>query len=466
MSEFEQSFKSATNAFGGTFGTSQGEIYAKNIENAIGNAHRILLGEANHRVNVSEDYLKGWLAEQWHAETLKVSAAARGRDDVWARVQSNNTPGEDVLFGNADQSFVAEVKYYKTGEDTAKAISRPDYENSFKVIPGDQKEDVINAAERLAIKNQVNRPEQADHYQDTAERASDRLHVGNASSKPLDEQIAKEMAKEFKRDGDIDPKKYGLASENFVEWTDIARQSGEAALHAAVLSAAISAAPYIWACIEKSIKEGKISLDSLTSNSPDILFAAGAAGLRGGIAACLTASCKTGLLGESLKSLSPVAIGMATTITINTISHAIRLRNGKISKNEFAFNCLRDTFVLASSMGGAYIGQMLIPIPILGSLAGNIVGATLGSVVFYGTNHIMLGMCVENGWTFFGLVDQNYSIPEDILKKSGFDLIQLNRFSPSIFEYHRFSYNKFEFNKLEIAQVKRGMITCRAVGYV
>ncbi|WP_156932864.1 hypothetical protein [Desulfonatronum lacustre] len=466
MNSFEYYFRSVNDQSGGTLGTFHGTNYIQEVESAINNANRALQNEASHRSNVSVDYLKGWLAEQWHAETLKVNASAKGRDDIWAKVQSNNTPGEDVLFGNANKSFVAEVKYYRTGEDTAKAISRPDYENSFKVVPGDQKEVVIHAAERLAIKNQVNRPEQAAHYHDTANRASDRLHVDNVSSRPLDEHVAKDMSKDFKRDGDIDLEKYGLLSKNFVEWTDIARESGEAALHAAALSAAITAAPYIWACIDKSFKEGSINLDSLTNNSQNVLFGAGAAGLRGGIAACLTASCKSGLLGESLKSISPFAIGMATTIAINTISHSIQLRNGKISKNEFSFYCLRDTFILSSSISGAYIGQLLIPIPILGSIAGNIVGATLGSVIFYGTNHIMLGLCVKNGWTFFGIVDQNYTISEAILKKSGFDMIQLKNFNTHFFEYNRFNYDKFEFNKLEISQVKRGMISCRAVGYV
>jgi hypothetical protein len=290
--------------------------------------------------------------------------------------------------------------------------------------------------------------------------------VRNATSKPLDEKEAKEMAKDFKRDGDIDPDNYGLNSENVVVWSDVARQAGEAALHAAALSAALSAAPHIWVTLKEYIETGEIDTRTLAERGRTVLLGAGTAGLRGGVAAGLTAACKTGLIGDALKGISPTAIGMATTITLNAIDYSIKLQQGKISSQEFAHHCLRDTFVLTSGMCGAAVGQLIIPIPMLGALAGNLVGSTFGAVVFEGANQVVLGICVESGWTFFGMVKQNYIVSEDVLRHAGYDLFSTHSFPKQSFSTGGFSVQSFNVNSLNFTPVRRGVISCNAVGYL
>jgi hypothetical protein len=464
MKSFEDGYSRVFDNMGGILGTFESARYASNVESAVENAINALRQEAKHRSNVSEDYLKGWLAEQWHAETLKISGAARGRSDVWANVPGDNGPG-DVRFGGATSTSEAQVKYFKTGEDTAKAISRPEYKGMDKVVPSDQVDDVKETASHLAQKNQMNRPEQAANYQDTADHSSDRLEVGNASSKPLAETQAKEMARDFRKDGNVDADKYGLKTESFVEWKDVAREAGQAALHAAIMSAALSAAPHIWAVSREFLETGQVSPDELIERGQVILLGAGTAGLRGGVAAGLTAACTTGLLGEALKSVSPVAIGMATTLTLNAMSYAIQLRQGRITNRDFAHQCLRDTFVLSTGMLGATIGQMVIPIPLLGALAGNVVGSTLGAVAFEGANQVMMGICVESGWTFFGMVEQDYTVPEEVLRQAGYDLFSTHSFSIQSFSTGGFSVQSFRTNSLTFTPVRRGLIACKAVGY-
>lgn len=469
MSEFQEEYARVIDNIGGVAGTFESSEYVSNVQKAVDKAIDALRREAAHRANVDEHYLKGWLAEQWHAETLKVSAAARGRNDVWARVSGNNKPGEDLHYGDSTISKVAEIKYYKDnpkrpGENTAKAISHPKYSGKVKIVPSDQKENVIKAAERLARKN-TNRP-QAAHYQDTANNADDRARVGNASSKPLAEKQGHEMAKDFRKNGDIDSNKYGLNSESFVEWLDVARQAGEAALHAAILSAALSAAPHIWATLKEYVETGEIDAHTLADRGQAVLLGAGTAGLRGGVAAGLTAACKTGLMGGALKGISPTAIGLATTITLNAIAYSIKLQQGEISGQEFAHHCLRDTFVLTSGMCGAAVGQLVIPIPILGALAGNLVGSTFGAVVFEGANQVVLGICVESGWTFFGMVKQDYIVSEDVLRHAGYDLFTTHSFPKQSFSTSSFSVQSFNANSLSFTPVRRGVISCNAIGYL
>ena len=253
MNQLKKDYEHVLNDVGGVAGTVESSEYVIRVEMAVDSAVQALKKEADHRANVSEDYLKGWLAEQWHAETLKASGWARGRSDIRAIVQGDCRPGEDVLYGISNKLKRSEFKYYKSGNDTARAISRPEYEGCTKIIPSDQKDSVVSTAEKMALKNQESRPAQAAQYKDTSLYADDHLRVDNAKSQPLDEADAKQMAKDFKRDGNIDPDKYRLNSESFIEWPDIARQSGKAALHAAALSAALTAAPHIWKTINDYI---------------------------------------------------------------------------------------------------------------------------------------------------------------------------------------------------------------------
>lgn len=466
MNQFKKGYEHVLNNMGGLVGSVEASVYISKVEIAIDNAVDALRAEAAHRNNVSEDYLKGWLAEQWHAETLKISGQARGRNEVWAKVPGNNRPGEDIWYGDSTTSKAAEVKYYKSGNDTAKAISRPDYEGSTKIVPSDQKNSVRSVAKRLMQQNQESRPAQAAQYEDTSVNADDYLQINNAKSKPLAETNAKTMAKDFKQDGDIDPDKYELNSKSFIEWTDIARQSGQAALHAAAFSAALAAAPHIWDTINEYIEAGEVDVGALADRGQAVLFSASAAGLRGGVAAGLTASCKSGLLGEAIKSVSPSAIGMATTMTLNAIGYSMKLQQGRITQQEFAHNCVRDTFALSLGMSGASIGQILFPVPVLGALAGNIVGSTLGAVAFEGANHVIMGVCEESGWTFFGLVDQDFVVSDDVLQLCGYDLFSKRSFQTQSFSTTSFSVRSFTCNSLSFQPVRRGVIKFSSIGYI
>jgi len=468
MNEFEKKYRDVLNNMGGTSGTIDSKAYVEQVQNSIDHTIEALHKTATQRENVDINYLKGWLAETWHAETLKASAAARGRKDIYSEVPNNNRTGQDINYGkNGEQPTIAEIKYYKSAQETAKAISRPEYSNvDNKIVPSDQLDGVMKHAEKLSDKNQLNRPEQAANYKHTAENAVDRSEVENASSKPFSEPDSKGMARDFKGNKEFDPDKYGLSTENFVEWSDIARESGTAALNAAILSAALTAAPHIWKTLEEYIESGEVNVNDLKVRSQAVLYGSGAAGFRGGVAAALTASCKSGLMGESLKSISPFAIGMATTMTINAVGYSLKYQQGLINENEFKYNCIRDSFVLTTGMGGAVIGQIIIPIPLLGAMAGNLVGSTFGAVAFEGVNQVALAISIDTGWTYFGLVDQDYAVPANVLSEAGFDVFEPELFKVETFQPDRFMVEEFQPEEIQFKPIRRGIIGFNKVGYL
>ena len=185
---------------------------------------------------------------------------------------------------------------------------------------------------------------------------------------------------------------------------------------------------HIFEKIVNFLQEGEVNPEDLKNVGLSVLTGAGEGYLRGGIAAIITASCKSGLLGDSLKSLIPkqlpLVVAGATIIAMNAVHNAIGVYKGKMSEAEFAEACLRDSFVISFGILGASIGQGAIPIPILGALIGNVIGSICATIVYEGMKDIFFSFFIKSGVSFWKIVQQDYTLPEEVLKQTGIDLIK------------------------------------------
>lgn len=82
-----------------------------------------------------------------------------------------------------------------------------------------------------------------------------------------------------------------------------------------------------------------------------------------------------------------------------------------------------------------------------------------------------LSFCVDTGFTLFGLVEQNYTLPDDIIKLIGletfdYETFEFERFKSDIFEVESFSIETFEPDNLEITFLRRGVIGISKIGYI
>lgn len=82
-----------------------------------------------------------------------------------------------------------------------------------------------------------------------------------------------------------------------------------------------------------------------------------------------------------------------------------------------------------------------------------------------------MSFCVDTGFTMFGLVKQDYTLPEDVLKDIGIDVFKYEKFLPVQFQQQCFSAitferQKFEANTLGIRILRRGVIGVSEVGYI
>jgi hypothetical protein len=266
--------------FSGVAGALESAGFVNEVQITIDAALDALKKEAERRAKVGVDYVKGNIAEVWHAETLKISAVAKVNDYIWAAVVGSNKTGKDIAYGNSATAFHAELKYYKTAEDTAMKIGNPAYSDSQKIVPSDQIYGVIAESQKQAIRNRETRPEVATAYQDTVDTVSDRIEMDGITSKPLSEKDAKSIVLDYKRDGEIDPDAYELNTESFIEWSDIIRESGSAALNAAAFSAALTAAPYVYSIVIHYIQSGKLDARLIREGTSQVLSSSSAAGLR------------------------------------------------------------------------------------------------------------------------------------------------------------------------------------------
>lgn len=462
MDSFQKSYKATLESAGAAHGIIDGDNYVNSVNNAIDTTIAKLneIGSTNKDVH----YIKGDIAEPWHEGTAKIYSIAKGIDDVSIKAPRDNSPF-DIVGMSPTEFLQAQLKYYKTAEDTAKAISRPDYFGLAKIVPSDQLEAVKEAAYQLYLKNLDTRPEVASQYLHTYEIVSDRWRLGGTESTPLSEPDALKIVKAIQRN-DFDPEQFGLTSESFIQWSDIVRESGEAALNAAVLTAVLKAAPHLSHVIGDLIREGKLNSEKLKHAGLASIGGVTEGALRGGIAAAVTASCKAGLLGESLKTINPVAVGAATVVAMNAVHNAIGMYHGELTPAQFGEACLRDTFVVGCGVWGATVGQSFIPIPILGALIGNFVGSTVATVVYEGSKQIFISFFIHSDISFLNIVRQDYTLPRDVLEQCGFELIDLELLQLETLELETLQLETLELETPDIKVLKRGLISVNTIGYI
>jgi len=459
---FKKAYRKIIDSEGSFEATLDGTKYSENVEKAIFKACEEInkIGNPNKGVH----YIKGDISEPWHSETFNINAVAKGKENLSFSVPRDTSP-IDVIGNNSLDFLKAQLKYFKTPEDTAKAISHPKYEGLIKLVPSDQLDEVKKAAYNLYLKNLEKRPEQAEHYLNTYKVATDRLSHDNIESNPLTEQESLKIAKEIQKNK-FEGKDHGLSSENFVEWSDVFRESSQAALNAALISIVLKCSPKLFEILKEALLENNIDSNKLKQLGSDAISGGIEGAFRGGIAATLTIACKSGLINESLKNINPNVIGAAVVIATNAIKNSFKVFNGEMTKEEFAETCLKDTFVISCGFLGASIGQTLIPIPILGALIGNLVGSICAVIIYEGTKSLFFSFFINTGFSFFCIVKQDYTLPREILEKCGFDLINIDKPEIDTIELDTISLDTITVDTFDIKILKRGLININTIGFV
>ena len=81
-----------------------------------------------------------------------------------------------------------------------------------------------------------------------------------------------------------------------------------------------------------------------------------------------------------------------------------------------------------------------------------------------------MSFCVDSGCTFFGIVDQDYQLPQEIMDEIGIEVFDYEKFEYDSFQYDNFRFDTFspdtfQYDKFGITILRRGVIGVGKVGY-
>lgn len=510
MSAFSEGYDAFVRLHGANAGAGHAHDYVKTIEYEIEKLCRSMNNPARKIDKTSIDTLKGFTAEWWQAGTYNINAAVKG--DMTRAIAPDDNGLVDIVLTSGEEYS---LKYYKYADRSAAQQAKTNYERYMeycaqyrsghngqnpplsqqeyikekfpndpyylgqgRLIPSDQLKDAqVWLKQQIAVESHRGRAEQVKRYQEALDMLTDRIKSGGGTeSVPLTEAESRELAR-LAKEGGFDPKKWGLSTAELIELEDIMRQAFHAGLSAALISVALKVGPEICGIIVKLIDSGEVTKDDFMRLGFNALQGGSEGFVRGTVAAAVTISCKSGMMGTAFKTIDPTVIGVVTALALNTIKNACLMSFGKLSKYEFADRCAQDLVVAACSVGGGAAGAaiasgLLTPVAaVFGYMVGSFVGSVVGAFVYKGISSCVLSFCVESGSTFFGLVEQNYTLPLDVLKSMGMKVFEYEKFvfkqfEPKTFEFKRFEAKKFEPVRINTAFLRRGVIGVGAIGYL
>ena len=431
-------------------------------------------------LNLDVEQLKGFVAEEMHAGTFNIEAIRQGSEHRAWTLQENGYATVDVGT-NFGKSYG--LKYSNTAKDAESMQAAlnpetrtPKYQGQERLIAAEQVEEAKAWAHRRALKDIESRPDVSQSHMNTEEHLVGKISDGEGvESKELSIKESKQIAKEAK-DGGFDPEKHGYSKDPFLDEVriDYVNRAMKAGLTAAAITAITQIVPELYKAIDYLIKHGEIDLAGLKKSGKKVISASGEAFLRGSIAYGVEMAIQEGMLGEALTQVNPSVVGVAVTVILGTIKDSIMVAAGKMTTKEMGAKFV-DTIVVSSGylvgmkIGGA-IAQALYPqLPGVSYAIGSLLGCSLAVVYNIGKKKL-ISFCVDTGFACFGLVEQNYELPEDVLQEMGVHYIPVPRTEVQRTDVNRTStavqINTLDYETIDITVLRRGVIGVNRIGYV
>ena len=328
-----------------------------------------------------------------------------------------------AISGRTDLTF--ENFLIEKGLDPEKVLaSDPIYSGQMRLIPSDQLEEAIAFLKKQIANKSITNPDEVRRYQETLDKLTARITApdGTQSAEATTQELL-DIAEKAKR-GEYDAAEDGFSTEQLVKIEHILNQGIKAGLTAATITLVLKTAPEIYKCLDELLSNGSVDEEQLKELGFAALDGSTEGFIRGFVSATVTTSCSAGLWGEALKTVSPEVVGAMTVIIMNTLKDSFLLAKGTLTKDEFTYNLQRNIFVTACGLGGGAVLQACLPMIPFAYLLGNFVGSMVGSFAFVAYDKAVLSYCVSSGSTFFGLVNQDYTLPDEVLREVGISLFE------------------------------------------
>ena len=485
---------------GGQFGAS----YVASIEEAI-NTYSNVISNTDKSTDFYKMYKntpieqqKGNVAEDFQAGTFNVDAAAKSScfraiklgvnfdgsvDTVVVDVRTL-TPEEwlnpaghyDSIVGKAVKKY--QMKVYNNSIKGFNALADSRYLDTHQqaLTSSDTKEFIENNPR--GIKHVLRgthdpRPEVETANRHVSETLTDKMEHDGVTSKPATNKRYKEMARSSRGEEKYNPNDDGVSVTNAIQTEDLIREALKGGATATIITFAIQMAPEIVKVIDYLVKHGELDWDQIKQFGEKALSSTVKSFVHGSIASGFVIAAKKGLLGEPLKYMDATLIGALVCIVMDTVVNVIKLAAGKITARQMGMAFIDSTVISLSFVGamkvGGLIGQAIAPqLPVVGYIIGSLIGCSVGVLYSVGKNKL-ISFCKDSGFTCFGLVDQNYVVPEELLNEMGvetaiIDRADIGRTSIDIL-VPKSHVEKTEVDTVNYKMVRRGVIGINKIGY-
>lgn len=509
MNEFEQGYAFAVKQGSATWGAAAASDYVHQVEGAIDELYRRMNAYDYYKATVpAQESLKGFIAEEWAAGTANVDAAVKGRQALAEVLKSTELGSVDVA---TLEGGIYQLKFYSDPSGTVKALgttlrevysaSKASasmsfeewaaskglagrlpadllYEGQWGVVAADKLADCqTEAFKRLAKAKELGRPDEVARWQKVSDALTDRIETADGvSSRPLTLEDARQKAIAVSSNKELSPEADGMTTAELVKVQNLMAQALKAGTTAAAVSAVVKMMPEIYKAIDYLITEGELDEESLRAIGAATLDGGATGFINGSATAAITVAAGKGVFGQAIKAaiskpLGPTVIGTLVVLTVETCRDAYLMARGQRTANDFANNLAQGVFVTVLSLAGAAIASAVAPEATIPMLIGSAVGSAVGCLAFAPVKSCILRASTVSGFTFFGLIEQDESLPPQLLKELG---IKGARYKVAEYRTERHDEPSFQapsakmagLHTLGVRQLSRDVIGVNKVGYV
>lgn len=452
--------------------------HIKEINDAIDSLAKSI-NEHPH-LNLEVEQFKGYVAEEFAAGTFNVDALRKGSSHMAFTLQDNGYGSVDIGTNFGKKYSLKYANYADKSESYQAVLNKdtglPKYAGQELLIAPEQVDDAKVWAARRAATNRDIRPNVSESHEYAKEHLVGTISDGEGTeSKPLSVKEAKSIASEAKNT-EFDPEKHGIKKEQYLVQVrvDYLNQAMKAGLTSATITAITQLVPELYKAIDYLIKHGEINVNQLKVAGSKIISTSGEAFLRGSIAYGVEMAIQEGLFGETLKAVNPSVIGVMVSVVLGTIKNSIYVATGKMTTAEmgmqFIDNLVVSSGYLVSMKIGGMIAQTLFPqLPGIGFAIGSLLGCSIAVVYNIGKKKL-ISFCVDTGFTCFGLVEQNYELPDEVLKELGIDTVKIRRAKAYTTQVAKTepnaSVDSISYETVNMTVLRRGVIGVNKIGYV
>ena len=374
--------------------TGENAEFVHRVEEALNKASENITKQTLALGNGLSPQYKGNFAEIWHAETFNADAVLNRMDNVKAEVLNLNTYKSPDITVKVDGKTASEIslKYWSKAKQSVD--QQKGYPGQERLIPDDQVNEAQEHLKRQIPKDYAtgreNRIKNAQKLEEIQENLTSKVKHGDAESQKLDLKESERKLKAVRRGESLDLQPQ-------IDMHNIVEESLRSGGIASAITIGMAVAPRIYNHIVLSCKEGRWQPDLLKNTFQGTGDKALEAGLRGSIATSITMSAKAGLLGEATRAVDPTLVGTLTFLVFEGAKDFSKYRKGELDVEHLTDSLMRKSVTATAGAYGATIGQIIIPIPIVGAMC----GAMVGSII------------AQNGYEFLNKFTDLYFRSED-----------------------------------------------------